>query len=66
MCDCWRDHEWAEPRFIEAGMHQTMGRYQRFLVRCRKCSRATTETRWLDLPVSDRPDQDRLHGGGAT
>lgn len=48
-CEVWTDHRWTEPRFVEAGKHPTMGRYQKFLVRCEQCPKETTETRWLDL-----------------
>lgn len=49
MCLTWQDHRWKEPRFLEAGRHPTMGRYQRFVVSCERCPKTTTETRWLDL-----------------
>lgn len=52
MCQIWTDHQWAEPRFVESGKHHSMGRYNKFLVRCEHCQRETTETEWLDLPVT--------------
>lgn len=54
-CLTWQDHEFGEPVFLEAGRHETMGRYQRFTVTCARCGRRTTETRWLDLSGSSRP-----------
>ena len=49
MCQTWNEHEWSQPRFLEAGRHQTMGRFNRYVVRCYHCGRKTTQTEWLDL-----------------
>lgn len=48
-CRTWLDHCWAAPRFIESGKSPTMGRYQKYLVRCDNCQKETTQTEWLDL-----------------
>jgi hypothetical protein len=50
MCQTWTEHEWRQPRFVEAGRHPTMGRYNRYVVRCNGCGRETTQTEWIDLP----------------
>lgn len=60
VCPRWSDHEWHSRQFVEAGRHPTMGHYVRHLVKCRICTKTTTETEWTGLP----PDtHDRLGGG---
>ena len=49
MCTTWNEHEWTSQQFVEAARHPSMGRYNRFLVRCGQCGRETTMTEWLDL-----------------
>ena len=49
MCAEWSEHEWDGQRFLENGRHSSMGRFQRYLVRCNRCGRETTQTEWLDL-----------------
>ena len=48
-CETWTDHVWSEPRFVENGRHETMGRYTKFMVVCERCGKETTETRWIDI-----------------
>lgn len=50
VCETWADHQWGGHRFVEVGRHPTMGHFQKLLVRCERCGRETTETRWMDLP----------------
>ena len=45
----WADHEWGARRVVESGRHPALGQYLRYLVRCRRCGRETTETEWLDV-----------------
>ncbi len=52
-CPTWMDHIWGEEHWVKDGKHETMGRYQQFLVTCTRCGRETTATRWLD--ILDRP-----------
>jgi len=52
MCTTWSEHEWTSQQFVEAARHPSMGRYNRFLVRCARCGRETTMTEWLELPVT--------------
>ena len=49
MCATFAEHEWALPKFLESGKSPTLGRYNRFLVRCTRCDSKTTQTEWLDL-----------------
>jgi hypothetical protein len=48
MCMTWTDHEFGQPRFLESGTHESLGRYNRYVVRCGQCGRETRQTEWFD------------------
>lgn len=50
-CDLWQDHDWSDPRFVEAGVHPTMGRFTKYVVRCTRCGKETTLTEWHKLTL---------------
>lgn len=57
-CPTWQDHQWGGARFVESGRHPTMGWYQKYVVRCARCPRETTETRWLTLSALLRREEE--------
>ena len=53
-CQGWHDHEWSSRAFVESGRHPTMGRFNRFVMRCAKCQRTTTQTEWIEAATVNR------------
>lgn len=49
ICLTWNDHRWKGRRFLEAGKHQTMGHFHRYVNECELCGRLVQETEWISL-----------------
>lgn len=48
-CETWQEHDFGGPRYLDHGRHETRGAFERVVVRCGRCGREITQTRWTSL-----------------